>query len=62
MLAEEHCFSLRQLAVKGNDLIAIGLSGPLVGKILNSLLDQVVEERLPNDREMLLDFAKENLL
>ena len=62
VLAEEHCFSLRQLAVKGNDLIAIGLSGPLVGKILNSLLDQVVEERLPNDREMLLDFAKENLL
>lgn len=53
------CFSLRQLAVKGGDLMNLGLRGPEVGKMLNNLLEAVIEEKMPNDRDMLLDFAKE---
>ena len=62
VLQEEQCFSLKQLAVKGNDLMSLGLSGPAVGKALDALLDQVVEGKVPNDREMLLLYAKEKLL
>ena len=62
VLQEEQCFSLKQLSVKGNDLLAIGLSGPAVGKALDALLDQVVEGKLPNEREMLLLYVKEKLL
>jgi len=53
-LAEDCCFSLKQLAVKGSDLIALGYSGPVVGKLLAELLDGVVDGILPNEREALL--------
>ena len=54
LLAEDACFSLRQLAVRGGDLLALGLSGPAVGEALDWLLGQVVDGALPNEREALL--------
>ena len=62
VLAEESCFSLRQLAVKGGDLTALGAAGPRVGEMLEALLDRVVDGELPNDRGALLDYAREVLL
>ena len=59
VLASDECFSLRQLAVKGNDLTQLGLRGPAVGQMLARLLDEVVEERLPNRRGALLDYVRE---
>lgn len=55
---EASCLQLKALAVKGGDLLALGLQGPRVGKVLNTLLDEVVDERLPNDRARLLERAK----
>lgn len=62
VLAEGACFSLRQLAVKGNDLTALGLRGPAVGRALEELLELVIDEKLPNERGMLLEYVKEKLL
>lgn len=62
VLASQACFSLRQLAVKGGDITAIGLKGPAVGQTLQTLLDMVIDEKLPNDRTALLEYTKENLL
>ena len=62
VLQEEQCFSLRSLSVKGNDLTAIGMKGKEVGDTLNTLLDMVVEDKLPNDREILLSYVKEGIL
>lgn len=62
VLSSQDCFSLRQLAVKGGDLTALGLRGPAVGRALEELLDQVMDEKLPNDRAMLLTYVKEKLL
>ena len=59
LMAEDACFSLKQLAVNGRDMMALGLSGPAIGQMLQQLLDQVLEEKLPNDRETLLRWAKE---
>ena len=59
VLAEDQCFSLAQMVVKGNDLLAIGLEGPAVGRVLHRLLDEVVEGRLPNERGILLAAAEE---
>ena len=56
LLAEDACFSLRQLAVKGGDLLALGWQGPAVGAALNQLLEQVVDGALPNEREALLAY------
>ena len=60
--AEESCLSLRDLAVDGNDLLALGLRGKAIGDSLNMLLDLVLDEQLPNDRAALLAAAKEHTL
>ena len=60
LLAEDTCFSLRQLAVNGRDLLALGLSGPAVGAALEALLEKVVDGALPNEREALLEALKKD--
>ena len=59
-MAENACFSLKQLAVNGNDLTALGLRGPAVGRALETLLSKVVDGELPNQRAALLKFVTES--
>lgn len=62
LMDEERCFSLRDLAVKGDDLLALGLRpGPGVGRLLRELFRLVTEEGVPNERETLLALAKKRL-
>jgi tRNA nucleotidyltransferase (CCA-adding enzyme) len=61
LLAQDACFSLKQLAVDGRDMMSLGLSGRAVGDMLRALLEQVLEEKLPNERDALLQWAKQNL-
>ena len=56
IMEEESCLSLKELAVNGHDLMALGYTGKEIGKLLNQLLEQVLEERLPNDKEALLKY------
>ena len=58
-LAEkEGSLTLKTLAVKGADLMALGMKpGPGLGKILNALLEKVLAGELPNEKEALLDAA-----
>ena len=58
--AEDACLGLKDLAVNGNDLMALGYRGKAIGTCLNALLEQVVDERLPNEKEALLGWAAEN--
>lgn len=60
--AENACLRLQDLAVNGKDMMALGLRGPDIGKALNALLDAVLEERVPNDREALLREAGKTVL
>ena len=56
IVAERQCLSLKDLAVNGKDVTASGaVPGPDVGRILNRLLEQVLEGELPNQREILLE-------
>ena len=57
---ENACLSLKDLAVKGNDLMAMGYTGKEIGTALNKLLDLVLDEQLPNEKETLLHFIKHN--
>ena len=57
--AEDACLSLKSLAVNGHDLMGLGYTGPEIGKVLNQLLDAVLDERLPNDKATLLEAAKQ---
>lgn len=57
-IARESCFSLRDLAVRGGDLLALGLSGRAVGEALEKLLEAVIDGRVPNEREALLEYLR----
>jgi len=59
LLEENACLTLKDLAVNGHDLIALGIRGKEVGQTLNMLLAQVLDEAIPNQREALLKAAKE---
>ena len=53
---------LSDLAVDGADLIALGYEeGPELGRVLESLLDAVVDEPSLNARNQLLDLARAEL-
>lgn len=57
--AADACLSLKTLAVKGDDLMALGIpAGKRIGEILNALLEEVLDERLPNEKEPLLRAAE----
>ncbi len=57
--AADECLSLKSLAVKGNDLMEIGVpAGKQLGALLEHLLNEVLDESLPNDREALLSAAR----
>lgn len=55
---EDTCLSVKDLAVDGNDLMALGLTGKAVGDALQSLLEQVLDEALPNEKEALLSYLR----
>lgn len=60
VLAANACFTLKDLAISGSDLLALGLApGPRIGEILNALLDRVSEDLLPNDPAALRNAARE---
>ena len=53
--AKQPPLALKDLAVKGDDLIAVGVRpGPDVGEILARLLDEVIEDPARNTKEYLL--------
>ena len=57
-LAKTGCYTMRQLAVNGADLMDIGIpAGPGVGATLQTLLNDVMEGTLSNEREALLAAA-----
>ena len=54
---ENTCLSLKNLAVNGHDMMALGYSGKAVGHRLNALLELVLDDKLENSREVLLEAA-----
>ncbi len=56
--AENACLRISDLAVNGHDLMALGIQGRAIGETLSHLLDQVLEENLPNEPQALLDYLE----
>lgn len=60
VLQEQECFSLKDLVIKGQDLIEIGYKpGRALGAALRGLLDCVIAEEIENNKIELLKLAKE---
>ena len=61
-LREGGCLTLRELAVDGSDLLALGVRpGAELGALLRGLLDAVLDGDAPNEREALLALARERI-
>ena len=57
--AQHPCLTLGDLAIRGDDLLAMGVpSGPEMGNLLQELLDRVTRGELENTREALLAASK----
>ena len=52
--AENTCLSIKDLAINGHDLIALGYYGPAIGQALHQLWDLVLDEQVENTRSALL--------
>lgn len=61
ILDEQSCFSLKDLAIGGKDIMAkLGVKpGKHIGVILNTLLEEVIDEKINNESEILLNRAVE---
>lgn len=62
VLQENECFTLRDLAINGNDLIQYGIpEGKIIGTILNTLLTMVIDGEANNDKDNLLQIVKNQI-
>lgn len=62
VITEEKCFSIKDLAINGKDIIELGVpEGPEVGKWLKYALEEVIDDRLANDKEDILNDIKAKL-
>ena len=57
--AENACLTLKDLAIGGRELMALGYSGPAIGQTLNRLLELVIDEQVENEKDALLQALKE---
>ncbi len=57
VIKDNDCRSIKQLAVTGNDLLALGITGKKVGETLLRLLNLVMEDRLTNEKSELLAYT-----
>lgn len=61
-IAARPAVTLPQLAIKGGDIISLGIApSPEIGRLLNELLTLVIEEKLPNEKSALLEHIREKL-
>lgn len=59
---DQDCFSLKDLAVNGKDLMQLGFpQDKSLGNALNTLLELVMDEKIANDKDVLLNKAMEIL-
>ncbi|MBQ4627144.1 MAG: HD domain-containing protein [Clostridia bacterium] len=57
---ENSCLKINDLAINGNDLEKAGIPpSPVMGRILEALLDEVLEEKTENNKKALLKRANE---
>ena len=59
ILSSSQCLSIKELAVSGADIVALGIQGRAVGEILQALLEAVLNDELSNKKIPLLNKAKE---
>jgi len=58
-IINQSCFDLSSLKVNGSDMVSLGFVGKEIGEALKTLLDEVIENKLPNEKEALMERAEQ---
>lgn len=58
---DSECIKLADLSVNGYDLIELGLSGKEIGSTLNYLLELVMDDKINNNKEEILELIKKRI-
>ncbi len=62
IIASRQCFSLKDMAINGNDLIALGIpKGKEIGIVLRELLTLIIDGKLSNEKEELSNYVLQRL-
>ncbi len=59
MVRDHDCFSIKQLEVNGRDMQTLGLRGEAISIGLNTLLKEVIEDEIPNEKAALMERLRE---
>lgn len=59
IIVKGECCRLKDLDLRGNDLVQAGFRGRKISEALDLLLDEVIHERLPNQKDALLGYIIE---
>ncbi len=55
-IVNNECFNLNTLCIKGDTLISLGYSGKEIGIILNDVLENVINNRLSNNKDEIIKY------
>lgn len=59
IILSKKCFSLKDLQINGNEIKSLGVSeGEKIGLILSSLLEDVMDKKIPNEKSILMREVK----
>ncbi len=58
IITKSECYSFDSLNIDGNDLLSLGFVGERVGEVKENLLHAVMSDKVKNERNLLIDFAK----
>lgn len=62
VIEQEQCFSMKDLAIRGKDVISLGVpEGKIVGDTLRHILNMVINGEIPNEIEVQMDVAEQYL-
>ena len=58
IINEKECFSIKNLAIDGNDLIFLGYKGKKIGEALEKCLTAVIDGKVENEKSELIKFIQ----
>ena len=62
IVCKNECYTVRQLDISGNDVQTLGVRNQQIGNTLDLLLELVIEEKIENKKEKMIEYIKENLI
>lgn len=61
VIKNNECYTVKMLDINGDDLIHLGITGKDIGITLELILENVIDGKIENSAEKILDFIKERI-